>query len=124
MRDPERIEPIIACLRGIWEQVPDWRFGQLLSNLLHAMYEEANGLDPFFMDDDRFMELVNRICKRLGVEEVRATTHAEPWEERCYDCEFLCKNNDHDAWCCDHCHDCYCKYWGKACKNVKECVNV
>lgn len=71
MRNPERIEPIIACLRGIWEQVPDWRFGQLLSNLLHAMYEEGNGLDPFFMEDDRFVDLVNRICKRLGVEEVR-----------------------------------------------------
>lgn len=71
MRNPERIEPIIACLRGIWKQVPDWRFGQLLDNLFRAMYEETGGLDPFFIEDDRFMELVNRICKRLGVEEVR-----------------------------------------------------
>lgn len=71
MRNSERIELIIACLRGIWEQVPDWRFGQLLSNLLGAMCEEAGGLDPFFIEDDRFMELVNRICKRWSLEEVR-----------------------------------------------------
>lgn len=76
MRDPERIEPIIACLRGIWEQVPDWRFGQLLNNLLLAMYTENNEHDPFFMEDDRFLEIVNKICERFGVEEVRAT--AEP----------------------------------------------
>ena len=111
MRDPERIEPIIACLRGIWEQVPDWRFGQLLSNLLHAMYEEGNGLDPFFMEDDRFVDLVNHICKRLGVEEVRAT--AEPLEERCHDCPFMRKDHRH--------HDDWCDYWGKTCENEKEC---
>lgn len=122
MRDPERIEPIIACLRGIWEQVPDWRFGQLLSNLLHAMYEEANGLDPFFMDDDRFMEIVNRICKRFGIEEVRAT--AEPREERCQncayhrcrDCPYMYERHDDGEWYCDH-YDMRCDY-------VKECVDV
>lgn len=92
MRDPERIEPIIACLRGIWYQVPDWRFGQLLSNLLHAMYEEGNELDPFFMEDDRFMDLVNRICKRLGVEEVRETTKL--WDDRCRDCVHRFDNCD------------------------------
>lgn len=111
MRDPERIEPIIACLRGIWEQVPDWRFGQLLSNLLHAMYEEGNGLDPFFMEDDRFMDLVNRICKRLGVEEVRETI--EPWEKRCRNCKY--QFEDDGEWRCA-------RYWEMACKKIKECV--
>ena len=115
MRDPERIEPIIACLRGIWYQVPDWRFGQLLSNLLHAMYEEGNGLDPFFMEDERFMDLVNRICKRLGVEEVRATIYAEPWKERCHDCAYLYEG-DNGEWRCDH-YEC-------KCKDVKECWDV
>lgn len=114
MRDPERIEPIIACLRGIWEQVPDWRFGQLLSNLLHAMYEEGNELDPFFMEDDRFMDLVNRICKRLGVEEVRMAI-AEPRKERCRDCAYLYEG-DYGDWKCSH--------YKKNCDDVKECRQV
>ena len=113
MRDPERIEPIIACLRGIWYQVPDWRFGQLLSNLLHAMYEEGNELDPFFMEDDRFMDLVNRICKRLGVEEVSETTPDEPWKERCRNCDYCFEDYDGE-WRCD-------LEWEEACKNIKEC---
>ena len=115
MRDPERIEPIIACLHAIWHQVPDWRFGQLLSNLLHAMYEEGNGLDPFFMEDERFMDLVNRICKRLGVDEVWATVYAESWKERCHDCAYLYEDYEGD-WCCDA-HDLYCK-------DVKECKEL
>lgn len=112
MRNPERIESIIACLRGIWYQVPDWRFGQLLSNLLHAMYEEGNGLDPFFMEDDRFVDLVNRICKRLGVEKVRETV--ELWEERCRGCDYCFEDYDGE-WHCAH-------QWEEACKNIKECV--
>lgn len=115
MRDPERIEPIIACLHSIWAQVPDWRFGQLLSNLLHAMYLENNEADPFFMEDDRFMELANQICKRLGIKEVRATVYAEPWEERCHDCAYLYQG-DYGDWRCDH--------YGNKCKNIKECWNV
>lgn len=115
MRDPERIEPIIACLRSIWEQVPDWRFGQLLSNLLGAMYEEGNKVDPFFMEDDRFIDLTNRICKRLGVKEVQATAYVEPWKERCRDCAYLFEG-DKGEWCCDY-HEC-------ECKDIKECWNV
>ncbi len=115
MRDPERIEPIIASLHSIWAQVPDWRFGQLLSNLLHAMYEEGNGLDPFFMEDDRFIDLTNRICKRLGVKEVQATVYAEPWKERCRDCAYLYEDYGGD-WYCDA-HDLYCK-------DVKECKEL
>lgn len=115
MRDPERIEPIIACLRGIWEQVPDWRFGQLLSNLLHAMYEEGNELDPFFMDDDRFIELVNKICHKWGLNEVRASVVPE-WKERCKDCAYLVEGELHGEWVCDH--------YNTLCKCVKECINV
>jgi hypothetical protein len=34
MRDPKRIPRIVAKLEKAWELVPDWRLGQLISNLL------------------------------------------------------------------------------------------
>ena len=33
MRDPERIDRIIEKLRLAWHEAPDWRLGQLISNL-------------------------------------------------------------------------------------------
>lgn len=32
MRDPKRIESVLDQIREIWEQVPDWRLGQLIVN--------------------------------------------------------------------------------------------
>jgi hypothetical protein len=34
MRDPERIEPFLQQLKELWLQVPDWRFGQLVENVV------------------------------------------------------------------------------------------
>lgn len=34
MRKVERIPVIIAKLQAAWEKVPDWRLGQLISNLI------------------------------------------------------------------------------------------
>lgn len=33
MRDPKRIDEFCDLLKEIWKRVPDWRFGQLISNL-------------------------------------------------------------------------------------------
>lgn len=114
MRDPNRIEPIIACLRGIWYQVPDWRFGQLMSNLMGQMYDEAK-IDPFHIEDDKFLEMVNTICKKWGLEDVRATVYAEPWKERCHDCAYLVED-DNGEWVCEH--------YEMKCKHIKECWDV
>jgi uncharacterized protein YihD (DUF1040 family) len=35
MRDPERINKIIALLRDAWHTSPDQRLGQLIMNLAH-----------------------------------------------------------------------------------------
>lgn len=48
MRDPKRIPKVLKDLQTIWEQVPDWRLGQLLCNIGRC----KGYFDPFFMEDD------------------------------------------------------------------------
>lgn len=55
MRDPKRIYQVCNKLAEYWGEVPDWRFGQLLCNMLG---EELNGKDLFFIEDDKFMEML------------------------------------------------------------------
>lgn len=51
MRNPERIKPFLERLGKVWNKVPDWRFGQLMCNVLNSM-----GQDPFFPEDDEMIE--------------------------------------------------------------------
>ena len=47
MRDPKRIEKVLAEIREIWEKYPDLRLGQLIGNVLEGptlYYIEDNGL--------------------------------------------------------------------------------
>lgn len=41
MRDPARIDRILALVKKRWQQNPDQRFGQLLLNLLPSFCDEA-----------------------------------------------------------------------------------
>lgn len=45
MRDPKRIDKICDLLKILWKQVPDWRLGQLISNVIGRR-------DPFFIEDE------------------------------------------------------------------------
>jgi len=45
MRDRARIWPTLALVGQIWEQYPDLRLTQLLGWL-------ADGLDPFYLEED------------------------------------------------------------------------
>ena len=54
MRDPNRIDMIIEAVRNEWKKVPDWRLGQLISNISRA----AGQPDPFFMEDDRLIKVI------------------------------------------------------------------
>lgn len=48
MRDPKRIELFCTELAEIWEKnCPDWRFGQLISNVFGVMDN-----DIFFPEED------------------------------------------------------------------------
>jgi hypothetical protein len=53
MRDPNRIRPFLNRLAEIWELVPDWRFGQLMCNVLGGVER-----DPFFIEDDEMIEQI------------------------------------------------------------------
>lgn len=57
MRDPERIYKFCAELANLWhDEVPDWRFGQFISNVLGA-YQAEHG-DIFFPEDDVMIEFI------------------------------------------------------------------
>lgn len=51
MRDVNRIKPFLERLEKVWSKVPDWRFGQLMVNVLNTMPR-----DPFFPEDDEMIE--------------------------------------------------------------------
>ncbi len=53
MRDPCRIITFCEQLANIWERVPDWRFGQLVSNVFGQI--QADDKDVFFIEDDEMM---------------------------------------------------------------------
>ena len=55
MRDKKRIKKFCDELATIWEDhCPDWRFGQLMCNVLGDM--AGNGRDPFFPEEDEMMK--------------------------------------------------------------------
>ena len=40
MRNPNRIDEFCTRLAACWHKVPDWRFGQLISNVLSEYQAE------------------------------------------------------------------------------------
>ena len=63
MRDPKRIDEFCEELKEMWQQVPDWGFGQLISNLFGALYVQTGNHDPFYVEDDKMMELLKEVKK-------------------------------------------------------------
>lgn len=53
MRNPKRIDEFCSQLAEYWHLVPDWRFGQLIYNVLT---EELNGRDMFFLEENKMLE--------------------------------------------------------------------
>lgn len=55
MRDIKRIRPFCNALANIWEEnVPQWRFGQLICNVFGQM--AAEGRDPFFPEENEMID--------------------------------------------------------------------
>jgi len=54
MRDPKRIRKFCDRLAAVWERVPDWRFGQLMSNVLGEYVAETKR-DVFFPEDEEMI---------------------------------------------------------------------
>lgn len=59
MRDPNRIQAFCNQLAELWRTVPDWRFGQLISNVLGAYVSETKR-DIFFPEDDEIMAYMKK----------------------------------------------------------------
>ena len=57
MRDPKRIDEFCDELKKMWHRVPDWRFGQLMSNFLGEV-SAITERDIFFIEDDEMLEYV------------------------------------------------------------------
>ena len=55
MRDPKRIDKFCDELKIVWKRLPDWRFGQLMMNLL-GEYQAVTGRDPFFPEEDEMLD--------------------------------------------------------------------
>lgn len=57
MRDPKRIKKFCDELAEIWEnQCPDWRFGQLICNVIGEEIKR----DPFYIEEGEMMESFRR----------------------------------------------------------------
>ena len=52
MRNKERIKEFTDKLAEYWEKVPDWRFGQLIVNVLGTCKR-----DPFFYEEDEMLQV-------------------------------------------------------------------
>lgn len=59
MRDPKRIDEFCNELARMWHKVPDWRFGQLISNVL-GNYQTETKRDIFFPEDDELLDFFKR----------------------------------------------------------------
>ena len=57
MRDPNRIKPFLETIAKCWEQVPDWRFGQLIENLKRRLDIK----DLFYIEDEELEETIKKI---------------------------------------------------------------
>lgn len=62
MRDINRIDKFCNELAEVWKKVPDWRFGQLMNNVLGQMQSE--GKDIFFPEEDEMIEYFKNYFER------------------------------------------------------------
>ena len=65
MRDPNRIDSFCGELAQIWHRFPDWRFGQLMSNLLGEFVSETHK-DIFFPEEDELLDYFRKYAERYG----------------------------------------------------------
>ena len=62
MRDPNRIDKFCDELKTIWHQVPDWRFGQLIYNLMLTQYTSGGA---FYTEDGEMLAALKKKLEGL-----------------------------------------------------------
>lgn len=63
MRDPKRIPKILAKLQLLWEELPDQRLCQLISNVTGR----SRGQDIFYIEDEDFEKMIDEMYDRFLV---------------------------------------------------------
>ena len=63
MRNPDRIENFCDDFSMAWSRVPDWRFGQFISNCFLSM--KNDGLDPFYLEEDEMINYINKYLDNI-----------------------------------------------------------
>lgn len=58
MRDPKRIPRICKKLEKVWKRHPDYRLGQLISNL-----QGPGPHDVFFMEDEEWEDIMDHLIE-------------------------------------------------------------
>jgi hypothetical protein len=71
VRDPKRISQILGGLGAIWQANPDWRFGQLIENVmqvedLSAGYDEDLHRCIFYIEDDDTLGILRDALRTDG----------------------------------------------------------
>jgi hypothetical protein len=60
MRDPKRIDKVLAALGKLWKKHPDQRLGQLLEN--YVFFEGERGdktsVRMFYQEDDKTLKIL------------------------------------------------------------------
>ena len=59
MRDPERIPAILKELEKYWNDNPDLRLGQIISNFS----QKAGYSDPFYFEDETLLKMLEAESK-------------------------------------------------------------
>lgn len=65
-RDIRRIQPFCDRLAASWERLSDWRFGQLMVNLMR-MYEAEHGHDIFYLEENEMIEIIDEYTLQVSV---------------------------------------------------------
>lgn len=60
MRDKNRIPILLNKLQELWQMYPDYRFGQLISNIADS------SIDIFFPEDDKWLEWIENYKSVYG----------------------------------------------------------
>ena len=63
MREPNRIDKFCNSLANIWNNVPDWRFTQLIINAISAYIPDPTAL--FYLEDEDFIEFLRKYIKAV-----------------------------------------------------------
>ncbi len=64
MRDPNRIDKFCDELNKLWHKVPDWRFGQLMSNVL-STFQAEKMRDIFYPEDEEMLDFFKKYFKEI-----------------------------------------------------------